>query len=279
MHTPHDPAASGLIWLDSAGSTQDEVLARVGREGPRHGLAVATADQRAGRGRHSRVWSAAPGAALALSVHLRPAAGGAPLAPVHLSWLSLVASAAVVEHLAGLGAAAHLKWPNDVLAPDGRKLCGVLATVAPAADGGGPGVVVGMGVNLDHRGAAPVATATDLAEQIGAEAVPAPRDLAAALRDAVVGAADRFAAAVAGEAEIVDGRHPAVAAVTPRLSTLGREVRAELPGGDVLEGTAVALGPGGALRVSHVTADRGRIETEVSAGDVAHLRGDVHRGA
>ncbi|TFI19709.1 biotin--[acetyl-CoA-carboxylase] ligase, partial [Micrococcus endophyticus] len=45
------------------------------------------------------------------------------------------------------------------------------------------------------------------------------------------------------------------------------------------EGTAVALGPGGALRVSHVTADRGRIETEVRAGDVAHLRGDVHRGA
>lgn len=176
MHAPHDPGAPVLVWLDSAGSTQDEVLARVGREGPRHGLAVATADQRAGRGRHSRVWSAAPGAALALSVHLRPAAGGAPLAPVHLSWLSLVASAAVVEHLAGLGAAAHVKWPNDVLAPDGRKLCGVLATVAPAADGGGPGVVVGMGVNLDHRGAAPVATATDLAEQIGAEAVPAPRE-------------------------------------------------------------------------------------------------------
>ena len=41
----------------------------------------------------------------------------------------------------------------------------------------------------------------------------------------------------------------------------------------------VGLGPGGTLRVRHVTPDRGTIETEVSAGDVAHLRGDVHRGA
>ena len=71
----------------------------------------------------------------------------------------------------------------------------------------------------------------------------------------------------------------AVAAVADRLSTLGRAVRAELPGGGVLEGTAVGLGPGGTLRVKHVTPDRGTIETEVSAGDVAHLRGDVHRGA
>ena len=71
----------------------------------------------------------------------------------------------------------------------------------------------------------------------------------------------------------------AVAAVADRLSTLGRAVRAELPGGGVLEGTAVGLGPGGTLRVKHVTPDRGTIETEVSAGDVARLRGDVHRGA
>ena len=62
------------------------------------------------------------------------------------------------------------------------------------------------------------------------------------------------------------------------LSVL-RALRAELPGGGVLEGTAVGLGPGGTLRVKHVTPDRGTIETEVSAGDVAHLRGDVHRGA
>jgi BirA family biotin operon repressor/biotin-[acetyl-CoA-carboxylase] ligase len=258
MH-PDDAPIPDLTWLDSAGSTQDELLARLDRAGHRHGAAVATADQRAGRGRHARVWSAAPGAALALSVYLRPESGGVPVSPAHLSWLSLVASATVAERLAARGVPTHVKWPNDVLATDGRKLCGVLATVALSSDGKGPGVVVGMGVNLDHRGAAPVDTATDLAEWIGADAVPAPRDLAVELRDAVVAAVDRFAAG--------------------RLSTLGRAVRAELPGGGVLEGTAVGLGPGGTLRVKHVTPDRGTIETEVSAGDVAHLRGDVHRGA
>lgn len=279
MRAHPDPSAPPLVWLETAGSTQDELLAHLDRQGHRHGAAVATADQTAGRGRHSRVWSAAPGAALALSVFLRPEASGVPVAPAHLSWLSLVASASIAELLTARGVPAHVKWPNDVLSRDGRKLCGVLAAVAQSPDGGGPGVVVGMGVNLDHRGAAPVDTATDLAEWVGAEAVPAPETLAAEVREAVVTAVDRFAAEVAGESGAVDGRHPAVAAVTARLSTLGRAVRAELPGGDVLEGTAVALGPGGTLRVSHVTAGRGTIETEVSAGDVAHLRGDVHRGA
>ncbi|RUQ42487.1 hypothetical protein D8M29_06175, partial [Micrococcus sp. HSID17227] len=88
------------------------------------------------------------------------------------------------RRLAARGVPTHVKWPNDVLATDGRKLCGVLATVALSSDGKGPGVVVGMGVNLDHRGAAPVDTASDLAEWIGADAVPAPRDLAVELRDA-----------------------------------------------------------------------------------------------
>lgn len=277
------PAASAapappLTWLESVGSTQDDLLARLDREGHRHGAAVATADQTAGRGRHTRVWSTPPGTALALSVHLRPEPAGVPLAPVHLSWLSLVAAATIAERLGTRGVAAHVKWPNDVLAPDGRKLCGVLGSVSLAADGKGPGVVVGMGVNLDHRGAAPVPTATDLAEWADAGQVPEPRVLAEELRDAVVAAVDRFAAAVAGEAEPVDGDHPTVAPVLRRLSTVGREIRAELPGGDTLEGTAVGLGRGGTLLVRPLAGSRETLPAEISAGDVVHLRGDVLRG-
>ena len=274
---PTSPAPA-LTWLDSVGSTQDDLLARLDEEGHRHGAAVATADQRAGRGRHTRVWTAPPGTALALSVHLRPEPAGSPLAPVHLSWLSLVCAATVAERLERRGVAAHVKWPNDVLAPDGRKLCGVLGSLARSSDGKGPGVVVGMGVNLDHRGAPPVDTATDLATWIAEGPAPEPRALAEELRAAVVEAVDRFADAVAGEAEPVDGAHPAVAPVVARLSTLGREVRALLPGGDVLEGVAVGLGPGGTLRAETGTGSRGRLVTEISAGDVVHLRGDVRRG-
>ena len=114
---------------------------------------------------------------------------------------------------------------------------------------------------------------------MGATAVPAPKAPAVGLGAAVVGAGARSGGGGGGGVGGVAGPPPAVAAVADRLSTLGRAVRAELPGGGVLEGTAVGLGPGGTLRVSHVTPDRGTIETEVSAGDVAHLRGDVHRGA
>lgn len=278
MQAHPENAAPDLVWLETVGSTQDELLARLDREGHRHGAAVATADQTAGRGRHSRVWSTPPGTALALSVHLRPEPGGVPLAPVHLSWLSLVAAATIAELLAARGVPAHVKWPNDVLAPDGRKLCGVLGSVALASDGRGPGVVVGMGVNLDHRGAAPVPTATDLAEWAEPGTVPEPSALAAQLHGAVVEAVDRFAVGVAGEAEPVDGTHPAVAPVLRRLSTVGREVRAELPGGGTLEGTAEGLGAGGTLRIRPRTGARETLVTEISAGDVVHLRGDVLRG-
>ncbi|MDY6054840.1 biotin--[acetyl-CoA-carboxylase] ligase [Micrococcus sp.] len=264
-------------WLDSIGSTQDELLRRLtDRPDLPHGTAVATADQGAGHGRRGRVWTAPPGSALALSVLLRPTGPAGRLPAVHLSWLSLVAAAAVAGILEELGADVHVKWPNDVLAADGRKMCGILATLTP--DGG---VVVGIGVNLDHSGGAPVETATALADWVDAGRVPAPRELAVRVREAVVAASDRLAAELSGVDEPVDGGHPAVAAVRARLSTVGRTVRAELPGGEVLEAEALGLGPGGTLRVRPLDEGRDRhdrMEREISAGDVVHLRGDVRRG-
>lgn len=273
-----------LTWLDTVDSTQDALLRLLNgpagpsrTEGttpaPAHGDALATADQRSGRGRHGRVWAAPPGSSLALSVLLRPAGPSGPLAPAHWSWLSLVAASAVAGLLAGRGAPTHVKWPNDVLAEDGRKLCGVLATVAP-----GGGVVVGTGVNLAFPAGPPAATATALADWVPAAAVPSPQALAEELLAAVVTAADAFAAALDGVADPVDGTHLAVAPVAARLSTPGRSVRAELPDGTALEGEAVGLGPGGVLRVRTGGGGRETLETEISAGDVVHLRGDVRRG-
>lgn len=277
-----------LLWLDAADSTQDELLRRLaaadGAARPGHGDGVGTADQRAGRGRHGRAWQAPPGAALALSVHLRPTGPSGPLASAHLSWLSLVASAAVARRLVGLGVPAHLKWPNDVLDAEGRKLCGVLATLAPApffpgADAGEtPGVVVGMGVNVDLSSGRPVPTAAALTDHLPGAEVPAPRDLAQALLRDVAAAADRLARDLDGVVEPVDGTHPALAEVAAVLSTPGRRIRAELPGGEVLEGVATGLGAGGVLAVRVVTGERETITREISAGDVVHLRGDVRRG-
>ncbi|BBE22176.1 hypothetical protein MN0502_10590 [Arthrobacter sp. MN05-02] len=52
------------------------------------------------------------------------------------------------------------------------------------------------------------------------------------------------------------------------MATLGQDVRAELPGGVMLSGRALALDPHGALIVRDEDGER----HTVSAGDVVHLR-------
>jgi BirA family transcriptional regulator, biotin operon repressor / biotin---[acetyl-CoA-carboxylase] ligase len=101
--------------------------------------AVATTDhQTAGRGRLGRTWEEAPGAAVLVSVLLRPPAGRR--AP-ELSLVAAVATAEAVEAATGLSA--QIKWPNDVML-DRRKVAGILAEMR------GTDVVVGIGVNVNQ---------------------------------------------------------------------------------------------------------------------------------
>jgi BirA family biotin operon repressor/biotin-[acetyl-CoA-carboxylase] ligase len=101
--------------------------------GAPHGTLVTAAEQSAGRGRQGRTWTAAPGAALLMSVVLRPPAEGLPLA----------AAVAVCE---AVTPECLIKWPNDVLV-DGRKLAGILVEGRPQ-DGW---AVLGIGLNVTTR--------------------------------------------------------------------------------------------------------------------------------
>jgi BirA family biotin operon repressor/biotin-[acetyl-CoA-carboxylase] ligase len=123
------------LWHAECASTQEVLRDPDLPEG-----AVAVAEhQTAGRGRSGRTWVDVPGASLLLSVLLRPAAPA-----VRLPELSLVVGLAVAEAIeAETGAAALLKWPNDVVVDD-RKVAGILLEVADAA------VVCGIGVNVDE---------------------------------------------------------------------------------------------------------------------------------
>src|SRR5271165_6997672 len=114
---------------------------------------VATADhQTAGRGRLGRSWVAPPGANLLLSVLLRP-----PLDPAdrHLAGTALaLAAVETVGVLVGADGGPRsvgVKWPNDLVAADGRKVAGVLAEGDLSS--GTPGlpapVVVGIGINVN----------------------------------------------------------------------------------------------------------------------------------
>ena len=129
------------------------------------GSTVIAEEQTAGRGRHGRSWDSARYAGLWLSLLLRPS--GVP--PEALGWLPLAVGIGVVRGIAAKsGSRPALKWPNDVVVarPDGvAKLAGILAERLP--DGA---VVVGIGINVDHRADELPQGATSLR----CEAAPAP---------------------------------------------------------------------------------------------------------
>jgi BirA family transcriptional regulator, biotin operon repressor / biotin---[acetyl-CoA-carboxylase] ligase len=99
--------------------------------GARHGTLVTADEQTAGRGRQGRAWSAPAGQALLMSLVLRQAT---PL-------LTLAAGVAVADVV---GPDARIKWPNDVLSGDGRKVAGILCESRPQEGW----VVLGIGVNV-----------------------------------------------------------------------------------------------------------------------------------
>jgi BirA family transcriptional regulator, biotin operon repressor / biotin---[acetyl-CoA-carboxylase] ligase len=134
----HRLGALEVHWeLDSTSSE----LQRRGAEAV--DLSVVMAEtQSAGRGRRGRRWLSPPGLNLYLSCLKRFEQGFAAL-----SGLSLAVGVMVVRALEGAGAAgAGLKWPNDVLAGEG-KLAGVLVELSGEYQG--PcAAVIGIGLNL-----------------------------------------------------------------------------------------------------------------------------------
>jgi BirA family biotin operon repressor/biotin-[acetyl-CoA-carboxylase] ligase len=123
-------------------------LPELGTLGGLPALAVRADAQTAGRGRAGRTWLSPAGSGLYLSIYLRPA-----WAPRHAAWLTLAAALAVRDACASMRApgalSAALKWPNDLLAPDGsgRKLGGILVE-SNTRDGRVDEAVIGIGLNL-----------------------------------------------------------------------------------------------------------------------------------
>jgi BirA family biotin operon repressor/biotin-[acetyl-CoA-carboxylase] ligase len=129
------------LYLATTASTQDELRALEAR-GAAEGSVVVAEAQTAGRGRRGRVWQSRPGSSLTFSLLLRPG-----FVLEHLSLLPFAAAVALREAV-GLGG---LKWPNDLLSPDRRKMAGILveAAIRPSA------VAVYMGVGLNVKSPTP----------------------------------------------------------------------------------------------------------------------------
>jgi BirA family biotin operon repressor/biotin-[acetyl-CoA-carboxylase] ligase len=188
-----------------------------------------TAHQTAGKGRLDRRWDAPPGSNLLVSMLFHTV----PEHPSELTRRVALAAVAAARDVAGVEVT--LKWPNDLLV-DEAKLAGILAERNAAGS-----VVVGMGLNI---GWAPEGAAR-LGDGV------APLDVLVALLAAY-------------DALPADVDEP----YRKHLRTLGRQVRVELPGDAVLEGTATGVEPDGRL----VVLDACGLTHRLAAGDVVHLR-------
>src|SRR5690554_3667124 len=244
--------AARLELLDECGSTNTELITRAADAWP-HFSVVATTSQTAGRGRLDRVWVAPPGQTLAVSVLLRPS-----FSLESYGWLPLIAGLAVARAVdAVVEADVTVKWPNDVLI-DGLKVSGLLAELLPSADG----VVIGAGVNLTiPADELPTPNSTSLALHGGDTDVD--RVLAAYLRE-LKDLYQQFADHD-GDAEASGIR----SLVQQRCSTIGQQIRVELPGGQTRFGMATGIDELRRL----VYTDRADASVQaVAAGDVTHLR-------
>ncbi|MFW6152878.1 MAG: biotin--[acetyl-CoA-carboxylase] ligase [Halobacteriota archaeon] len=109
--------------------------------------------QARGRGRRGRDWHSPPGGIWASIGDGRPR-------PVATAWLEQFAlSLAVIDVTDALGVECRLKWPNDVLGPDGGKLAGVLVqSVSRGPTRRSTICGVGLNANVDPSTIPPHAT-------------------------------------------------------------------------------------------------------------------------
>jgi BirA family transcriptional regulator, biotin operon repressor / biotin---[acetyl-CoA-carboxylase] ligase len=199
--------------------------------GAPHGALVTADEQRAGRGRQGRTWSAPPRSAVLMSVVLRELSETLPLA----------AAVAICE---ALPVDARIKWPNDVWI-DGRKVGGILVEARPQEGW----AVLGIGLN------------------VAAEEFAAPlAETATSLR--LAGAATTTDEALAGVLKALESWLPRpISEVLPawrsRDALLGHTVRWA---NGSQEGTAAGVNDSGALIVDtvdgRITLDAGEVHLE-----------------
>ena len=214
------------------------------------GTAVVAELQTHGRGRRGRAWTSPPQRNLMVSVALRPRLAASD------AWRLGLAAALASRDACRSVAAVDLKWPNDLVARDGRKVGGLLVETMLEGEGVRE-AVIGVGINVNWAVAempAEIAgSATSLMELSGH-----PVDRGALLACLLENLDHEVSAVEAGASPLE--RYRAACA------TLGEVVAIEA-GGRRIEGRAVGLDDAGAL----VVATRDGTET-VTGGEVVRVR-------
>ena len=230
------------------GSTNDRARQALA-EPAGEGRAVVADLQTAGRGRRGRTWSSPAGVNLMLSVGVRPKidAGDAGLLGIGAALAVRDACAAMVPD-----ADLRVRWPNDVVAAEGRKLAGLLVETA-VEDGRLAEAVIGIGINVNWPAADMPADVRDRATSL-LELASGPIDRVALLSALLTALDAEIAALERGDSPV------------PRLTAIsaldGRRVTVDL-GSDRLDGTAAGI------------SEQGLLLLDTAAGRVALAVGEV----
>jgi len=228
--------------VEVTGSTQDDIAQLVSEKKVHSGHVLATEYQSAGRGRLDRKFDAAPNSALMFSFYIEPSKDKS-----EWTFLTLLTGLAAIFALKKLDPAStpQLKWPNDLVIGAG-KVGGIIAQATS------DGVIVGVGINVGMtQSELPVSHATSLSIN----------DFSTLDRNLILATflttfEELFERWQNGE----DLRH----LYAEHSSTIGRDIRIELPDGSHKNGKAVGITPVGEL----VLEDGSR----VTVGDIVHLR-------
>jgi len=229
----------GKAWkfFEVTTSTQDEAKKWV-QEGAPHGALVIAEEQTQGRGRLGRSWFSPPRKNLYFTVALQLPSSSPPL-----NTLSLLAGVAVAEALRShFNAQVFVKWANDVVNSDGRKLAGIL--VEGFKDHlGKDWALIGIGINVNL-------TEDELPEELG--------EIATSLQILLGRQLNRFQVLSAILASLEawwedwtgQGIEPLRKAF-PQLDWLkGKQIRLIFPSGEKFEGMANGITEKGELKLT-----------------------------
>jgi BirA family biotin operon repressor/biotin-[acetyl-CoA-carboxylase] ligase len=227
--------------VDVTSSTQYDLAHK---ENLINGDVIVAEFQSAGRGRLDRTFSAPESSALLFSFFVETFR-----TKEDWGWIPLLAVQSLRSSLAELDPTIDitLKWPNDLLIGD-LKVAGLLC------EAHSNGVIVGIGLNVTiTEDELPVPTATSLELS----------DFAQLDRNKILA---HFLKRFRRDFNIWQemGSAPFIDDYRRHSSTIGREIRAIRPSGEIVEARALDISPDGELLLEHSVV--------VSVGDVIHLR-------
>jgi BirA family transcriptional regulator, biotin operon repressor / biotin---[acetyl-CoA-carboxylase] ligase len=151
------PADTAFIELQTVDSTNNYARQQIHAEMARHGMAIFTHEQMAGKGQRGKAWASEKDNNIALSILIKPEG----ISINNQFWLSACAAVALQEFFSRYaGDATKIKWPNDLYWQD-RKAGGILIEsilIGEATANTGEQIsspkwnwaIVGMGININQ---------------------------------------------------------------------------------------------------------------------------------